>query len=106
MTPSQQGMEVDMSRFAFLAVGAVAVVSAFAATASVAPDQPNTAAAPTASSSAAIVNLQFDVHGKKPNRGKEVPAPGRAPPAYSKTTTRSSYARTSPILGGLTFKRS
>jgi len=67
---------------------------------------PSAAAALTASSSAAIVRLQFVVNGKKSDSGNEVAAFGTAPPTYDKKTIRSSYAKSTQILGGLTFNRS
>ena len=92
-----------MLRFSMLPVVAIATLSAIAASA----DTLETAVpALHASSTAAVVNLQFVVNGQKTNTGYEVPATGSAPPAYNKKTVRATYAKTTQILGGLTFKRS
>jgi hypothetical protein len=64
------------------------------------------ATALTAGSTAAVVDLAFVVNGQKTNPGPELLVSGSAPPAYDKKTERSSYARTTKILGGLVFKRS
>jgi hypothetical protein len=94
-----------MLRNLLLPAGAAAILLAVAAPAFADP-VPSVAPAPTASSSAAILHLQFVVNGKKTDSGLEVPASGSAPPAYDKKTVRSTYAKSTQILGGLTFNRS
>jgi hypothetical protein len=94
-----------MLRYLLLPVGAAAILSAVAGPA-LADPVPSAVPALTASSSAAILHLQFVVNGKKTDSGNEVPAFGSAPPAYDKKTIRSTYAKTTQILGGLTFNRS
>jgi hypothetical protein len=94
-----------MLRNLLLSTAAAAILSAVAGPAladTVAPAVP----ALTASSSAAIVHLQFVVNGQKTDSGNEVPASGSAPPTYDKKTIRSTYAKSTQILGGLTFDRS
>jgi hypothetical protein len=94
-----------MSRFPLLPAGAIAILS-WAAVPALADPVPAAAPALTASSSAAIVRLQMVVNGKKSDSGNEVAASGKAPPAYNKKTIKSSYAKSTQILGGLTFDRS
>jgi hypothetical protein len=62
--------------------------------------------APTASSTAAVVDSVFVVNGKKTNPAPELSVSGSAPPTYDKKTERSTYAHTTKIAGGLTFTRS
>ncbi len=94
-----------MLRHVLLTAGAAAILSAVACPAPADPVA-SSATALTASSSAAIVRLQFVVNGQKSDSGNEVAAFGTAPPAYDKKTIRATYAKTTQILGGLTFKRS
>ena len=94
-----------MLRSLLLAAGAVAMLSAAAGPA-LADPVASAVPALTASSSAAILNFAFDVNGKKTTSANEVPASGSAPPAYDKKTTRSTYTKSTQILGGLTFDRS
>ena len=94
-----------MLRSLLLAAGAAAILSTVAGPA-LADPVPSVVPALTASSSAAIVRLQFVVNGQKSDSGNEVPAFGTAPPTYNKKTIRATYAKTTQILGGLTFKRS
>jgi hypothetical protein len=91
-----------MLRTVLLPVGAAAILSAVACPA-LADPVPAAAPALTASSAAAIVGLQFVVIG---DSGNDVAVSGNAPPAYNKKTIRSTFAKTTQILGGLTFKRS
>jgi hypothetical protein len=94
-----------MLRYLLLPAGAIAILSM---SASPAFADPVASAVPalTASSSAAILNFQFVVNGKKTSSGNEVSAFGSAPPTYNKKTIRSTYAKSTQILGGLTFDRS
>jgi len=94
-----------MLRSVLLPVGAAAILSAIACPA-LADPVPSAVPTLSASSAAAIVRLQFVVNGKKSDTGNEVAAAGSAPPAYNKKTIRATYAKTTQILGGLTFKRS
>jgi len=94
-----------MLRTLLLPAGAAAILSAVACPA-LADPVPSAASALTASSSAAIVHLRFVVNGQKSDSGNEVAAFGTAPPAYNKKTIRSTYAKSTQILGGLTFNRS
>ena len=91
-----------MSRFPLLTAGAVMLLSTAAGPAPAQPAVP----ALTGSSSAAILHLKMTVNSKTSDPGPEVPATGSAPPAYAKKTVRSSYAKSTQILGGLTFDRS
>jgi hypothetical protein len=93
-----------MSRFLLLSAGAIAILSAGGP--ALADTVQSAVPALTASSSAAIVHLHFVVNGKKSDSGNEVPASGSAPPTYNKKTIRASYAKSTQILGGLTFDRS
>jgi hypothetical protein len=94
-----------MLRYLLLPAGAAAILSAVSGLA-LADPVPSAVPALTASSSAAIVRLRFVVNGQKTDSGNEVPAFGTAPPTYNKKTIRATYAKTTQILGGLTFKRS
>jgi hypothetical protein len=85
---------------------AAAAILSVAASHAFADPVPSVTPAPTASSSAAILHLHFVVNGKKTDSGLEVPASGSAPPAYDKKAIKSSYAKSTQILGGLTFNRS
>jgi hypothetical protein len=91
-----------MLRTVLLPVGAVAILSAVVCPA-LADPVPAAARALTASSSAAVVGLQFVVIGNSDN---DAAASGNAPPAYNKKTLKSTYAKSTQILGGLTFDRS
>jgi hypothetical protein len=94
-----------MLRFQLLPAGAAAILSVVAFPAFADP-VPSAVPALTASSTAAIVRLQVVVNGKKTDSGNEVAATGKAPPAYNKKTIKSTYAKSTQILGGLTFDRS
>ncbi len=59
-----------------------------------------------ASSTAAVLDSAFVVNGHKTNPAPELPVSGSAPPTYDKKAQRSTYAHTTKIVGGLTFKRS
>ena len=94
-----------MLRYHLPAAGAVAILLA----AGPAPADPVSAVAVpalTGSSNAAIVHLQVTLNGKKSDSGPELPAAGSAPPAYDKQTIKSSYKKSTQIVGGLTFDRS
>ena len=94
-----------MLRTLMLPAAAAAILSVAAGHAFADP-VPSVAPAPAASSNAAILHLQFVVNGKKTDSGLELPASGSAPPAYDKKVIKSSYAKSTQILGGLTFNRS
>lgn len=94
-----------MLRYLLLPAGAVAILSAAGAPA-LAETAQQAAPALTGSSSAAIVHLRTIVNGKKSDSGPEVPAAGTAPPAYNRKTIKSTYKKSTQILGGLTFDRS
>jgi len=95
-----------MSRYNMLTAGAVAILLAAAGPAFA--DTVSAAAVPalTGSSNAAILHLQVTVNGKKSDSGPELPATASAPPAYNKQTVKSTYKKSTQILGGLTFDRS
>jgi hypothetical protein len=94
-----------MLRYLLLPAGAAVMLSAAAGPA-LADPVPAVVTPLTASSSAAILHFQFNVNGKKTDSGLEVPTSGSAPPAYDKTATKSTYSKSTQILGGLTFDRS
>jgi hypothetical protein len=94
-----------MLRYLLLPAGAAALFSAVAGPA-LANAAPSVTPTLTASSSAAILNFQFVVNGKKTDSGNELPASGSAPPTYDQKTIRSTYTKSTQILGGLTFDRS
>jgi len=93
-----------MLRYLLLPAGA-AVMLSVAASPAFADPVPSVATALTASSSAAILNFQFVINGKKTSSGNEVAASGSAPPTYDQKTTKSTYTKSTQILGGLTFDR-
>lgn len=94
-----------MLRYLLLPAGA-AVMLSVAASPAFADPVPSVTPTLTASSSAAILNFQFVVNGKKTSSGNEVVASGSAPPTYDQKTIRSTYTKSTQILGGLTFDRS
>jgi hypothetical protein len=82
-----------------ISFGTAIVLSALAGSALADP----TPAVPalTASSRAAVVDLDFIINGQKTDPAAELLVSGSAPPTYNKKVERSTYAKTTKILGGL-----
>src|SRR5579859_7027526 len=84
----------------FRSVATMAAALVFANSASALWGPPPT----PATSSAWALNVMLDIGGQKSSLLHQVYATGTAPPAYSKSTSKPSYADTTAFKGGWTLK--